>query len=408
MSFMHYQLLSKLYILILYRSTRFRPCDWHGVWWLVLLLYTPLLHTSMSLLDCPSLKGETPRWFVNANIRCFQDAEHAPLGLFAVAVIFCGIALIPLLTLVAMQKLEKPYWVHCLVVPLTYPFKDKYAWWCVVELSKRVFLVCFAVAFKKSEIAVTMILAVLLTANGFFKPYKNMLVNLLDMAYGIDIFVMLCLRNTIALEDEMQVIPEQTTFGRNSTSDCDTDVQGYTQFAILLAPLYYFPFALALVLLLTYLCWLIYSLSQNSMMKTKKEVREKNTESESAEEPPRKRTQTVIDLTECENASPSLEKSINRRFSFEVRKPIIRLASRKSKKSKLRSQTSGDDRLPSKSDGPNDIALQDMSEVGVSANKKVQTTPKDDVTESMSPLVTTADFVGDKCTHSSQESCSDV
>ena len=31
--------------------------SWHGLWWIVLLLYTHVLHTSMSILNCPILPG---------------------------------------------------------------------------------------------------------------------------------------------------------------------------------------------------------------------------------------------------------------------------------------------------------------------------------------------------------------
>ena len=123
------------------RHKRFRPCDWHAVWWLLLLLYTPTLHTSMSLLNCPALDGEepfTPRWYVNGNIKCFQDGAHIPVALFAIAVLACCVAMIPLSVLITLGKVTKPYMIHQLATPLTAPYKDKYAGGCGVELGKRV------------------------------------------------------------------------------------------------------------------------------------------------------------------------------------------------------------------------------------------------------------------------------
>ncbi len=40
------------------RRYKFVPVPWHGLWWLVLLLYTPVVHTSMSLLNCPMITDE--------------------------------------------------------------------------------------------------------------------------------------------------------------------------------------------------------------------------------------------------------------------------------------------------------------------------------------------------------------
>ena len=32
---------------------------WHGLWWIVLLMYTHVVHTSMSILNCPILPGRS-------------------------------------------------------------------------------------------------------------------------------------------------------------------------------------------------------------------------------------------------------------------------------------------------------------------------------------------------------------
>ena len=37
-----------------------KPCDpWSSLWWIVLLMYTHVIHTSMSILNCPILPGRT-------------------------------------------------------------------------------------------------------------------------------------------------------------------------------------------------------------------------------------------------------------------------------------------------------------------------------------------------------------
>ena len=40
----------------LYRKCRWRLIQHHGLWWILLLLYSHLVHTSMSILDCPMLR----------------------------------------------------------------------------------------------------------------------------------------------------------------------------------------------------------------------------------------------------------------------------------------------------------------------------------------------------------------
>ena len=352
-----------------------RHSDWHGVWCLLLLLYTPVLHASMSILDCPSLQGEpsfNPRWYINANIRCFQDAEHAPLGLFALAVVFCTIALIPFLMLVAVEKLKRPYWVRCLVVPLTYPFKEKYAWWSAVELSKRAVLVFFAIYFKEDVNAVTMFIAITLALNGYIKPYKNMLVNILDMVYGIDLFIMLCLRRTADLEDILQIFPEQE-LERNSTLDYISDVDGYTPFTILLANFYYFPLALTLAVMAAYLSWLLYSFvhTQKTEESVHTQKTEENSENLDIAEQKRQRTETIVDLKQLESMSSSSDKgAVSKRFSFKDKqfsfKVNQRFASWRLKKPSLHrhtSKASGDVELSAVSSEPNNIALLNISEL---------------------------------------------
>lgn len=312
---------------------KFRPCDWHGVWCLLLLLYTPVLHTSITFLDCPALSSGagsgnsdntsgdpfTPYWYINGNIKCFQDPAHAPLGLFALFVLICCITLIPVVMLIATRKLTQPYWVHTLVVPLTYPYKEKYAWWCGVELGKRVVLVFFAILFKKNDFAVLLSLVVILTVNGFFKPFKKMLVNILDLVYAVDVFILLSLRNTVDIEDDLQVIPVQSGEG-DRRQDC-SDVEGYTPFVVLLAVFYFLPVLVALVALGVWSCRLVYSLMRQQdciLMVMKKNGSESITSSQEEEEfaamSSRTRTQTVVDVSE---------------YEAPKQKPIIRLASKK-------------------------------------------------------------------------------
>ena len=128
----------------------------HGIWLIVLLLYVQLVHTSMSILECPSLPSyEFPvsdqntymlcitsliprlpdhftciemigkpgdktyvlplyniqqscsclklqRWFVNGNVRCFSG-WHIPLALLAIAVLMVTVFFVPLTGIISMK-----------------------------------------------------------------------------------------------------------------------------------------------------------------------------------------------------------------------------------------------------------------------------------------------------------------
>ena len=312
------------------RVKKFRPTDWHGAWNLLLLLYTPILHTSISLLNCPTLEGEpfTPRWYVNANIKCFQDPAHAPVGVFAIAVLIACLAFIPLTVLAALGKLSKPFnKIHHLITPLTAPYKDKYRWWCGVELAKRVVLVLFAVAFKKNDYAVIFTLISLLAVSGFFKPYKSLLVTALDAVYLVDIFVLLCIRNTVDIEEVLHEIPKQT----QQLQECG-EVEGYSQFTTVLGVFYYIPLVLGVGSLGVWGVWHLYRLIRNDCIPL---LVEKDTDSAtitptsaSGNIPARARTQTVVDMKECEPSSPHsppASAKVVKKFSFR------RLTSRKKK-----------------------------------------------------------------------------
>ena len=50
-----------------YRYVYKKPRDpWYGLWWIVLFMYTHVVHTSMSILNCPILPG--------------RSGDHAPVS----------------------------------------------------------------------------------------------------------------------------------------------------------------------------------------------------------------------------------------------------------------------------------------------------------------------------------------
>ena len=52
-------LISHMYLLTCFRKCRLRLIHHHWLWWILLLLYSHLVHTSMSILDCPMLRDSS-------------------------------------------------------------------------------------------------------------------------------------------------------------------------------------------------------------------------------------------------------------------------------------------------------------------------------------------------------------
>ena len=97
----------------------------YGIWWIVLLLYTQLVHTSLSILECPFLSNyELPvsreriplrasmlnqhncvslqRWFVSGGIKCFTG-WHIPLALLAIVVLIVTILFAAIAGIISMK-----------------------------------------------------------------------------------------------------------------------------------------------------------------------------------------------------------------------------------------------------------------------------------------------------------------
>ena len=312
-------------LLYMLRSKLMRPSQWHGVWWLVLLLYTPAVYTSLSALYCPPIPAEgptVPRWHLNGNVRCF-NGTHIPLGLLAIFVLFCCVALIPICILVSLKKLPFPRWIRFLEEPLTYAYKDKCTWWSGLELGKRLVLVLFSVVLPTNDYGVIYVLIIIITVCSYVKPYKKLSTNLLDLFLSCDVLVLLMLKNTAYLGDIYQVITQdivnteqsvsgQQTAGVNEDQllsvlerdNCGSSFTGITTKVAILTPFYYVPLALAVVIVAV---WSIYHLSTHIYrlcQSRKRAIKRGRSTVRSPSEEVRPRTQTVVDVDELD-AEPS-------------------------------------------------------------------------------------------------------
>ncbi len=236
-------------IVVFIRHKTFRPIAWHGVWSLVILMYSHVVYTSMTILNCPNIGDYGNRWYVDGSVRCFQG-YHIPLGLLAVVVLSLATLLIPLTTLIALNVLRKPYWLQYVFDSLAYAFKVEYRWFVGVELGRRTLLLLFAVAFPGVPVVTALVLMVVIAIYLFVQPYKSTVANVLEAILSIDTLFLFLLASDVAIYEEF-VLDPATKFGSLSYDEarCPDPLVGLTQLAKMLTVFYYIPLVVLIIAL---------------------------------------------------------------------------------------------------------------------------------------------------------------
>jgi len=101
--------------------------------------------------------------------------------------------------------------------------------------------------FSPTQYPAIFILSVIIAVFGFLQPYKNVCNNILESLLSLDVLVLLMMRNTQHITEQLQVLPHS-----NITANGCTDVNGVTEFTWLVSPFYYAP--VAVLLLVTIVC----------------------------------------------------------------------------------------------------------------------------------------------------------
>ena len=285
-----------------------------------------------------------------------------PLGLFALAVLAVSVVGIAVLVLIATGWLTRPDWIRHMVEPITRSYKEPLKWWSGVELAKRTALVIFAVAFKDDVVYLALLLAALLTLNGLFQPFTSVYVNVLDMVFGVNVFILLCLRSTSEFGALLQSeIVERDT----DSSGCATSIE-YTNYVIFLGLLYYLPLLTALVALIAYSVQLSLLFYRKDLVPMMEEMKEKNKKPELQDpqissveysvDMQRHRTQTIVEMSSCESATPV---AVRQKFSFRIKRPSLQyVGSRKRKKVEAKTSNKGD---------VSEIPFEDLTEYDLKA-----------------------------------------
>ena len=224
---------------------RKRPTKWYGIWTLVILMYTQVVHTSMMFLNCPVIGHHGSRWYINGNIKCFKDA-HGVLAVLAIVILLLAVIIIPLIALPTSWKKPKRKieWLKFVIPPLSYAFKDKFKWWGSVELSRRFLLLLFTIAFP-GNIAQTYLLMISATVYLFVQPYKSLFANRLEAMLSVNSLVLFLIASDLAITEGLSTasslpLDEVGIFkpGSSSCPDLNRGVMGLTAF---LVPFYFLP-----------------------------------------------------------------------------------------------------------------------------------------------------------------------
>eukprot|EP00731_Ephydatia_muelleri_P010299 Em0005g885a len=231
----------------------------NGLWWLVVLMYTHVVHTSMSILNCPRLPGSNGNtsnvWYINGNIQCFTG-WHIPLAILAILIlILCVATIIPLVFINTV-----PIWLQCHIRNITpamiIGYRDEVKWFGSMDLLRRIIMVLLIVALPGDEviIAVTFTITrstiswVILSIYGYIQPYKHMLSNVLEVVLAVDVLVMLMMKNTDHIRDSLIGIPPQLVSTTNDSANACVDAENISALSplvILLTPFYYLPLVIA-------------------------------------------------------------------------------------------------------------------------------------------------------------------
>ena len=232
------------------KHRRGRPLAWHGVWTLVILMYSAVVHTSLTILFCPVVGQHGRRWYISGNVTCFKGV-HGALATLAMVVLFFAVIFIPFIVFVSWKNPEKPRWLRYMISPLTRDFKPNLYWWGSMELTRRFLLLLLSVPLPGNPIGPAYILMMSATVYLFVQPYKSQLANILEAVLSLDAILLLLMGSNNAIFEEL-VLDSKTSLTQieilfTIPDYCPNLTRGGTRLTLILAPVFYLP-------MVTFLC----------------------------------------------------------------------------------------------------------------------------------------------------------
>ena len=143
---------------------------------------------------------------------------------------------------------------------MCHPYKIQ--WWCAVDLGRRVLLLLFITALPTNTVntwfkllpcvyfnpppspqsPLILILMMIFTLYAYLMPYKEMLVNLIELAFQLLFLLFLLLRSTSVIVDSYQ------KFSTSLTEQCSDDSREITDLTWVLFPFAWLPVIACLVI----------------------------------------------------------------------------------------------------------------------------------------------------------------
>ncbi|XP_065897579.1 uncharacterized protein [Dysidea avara] len=229
---------------------KWRKTSWDGVWTLVMLTFSHLVYTSISILHCPSLEDDDGNkklvWFVDGTVECFTGS-HAGLAAVAIIVLVFAVLLVILIVAVSL-RLIKRRWAFNFSEVLTAPFKEGYRWWTAVELTRRYVIIFFIIAVPGNHVPTILLLMCCVLLFGYMQPFKRNLVNILEFVFLVDFLLLQMIKSTddIQAADILNVVQYRSSCG---------DIIKIPQFAFtLMILLNYLPVLIILLLIIICAC----------------------------------------------------------------------------------------------------------------------------------------------------------
>ncbi|XP_065904297.1 uncharacterized protein [Dysidea avara] len=208
--------------------------SWSGLWLLIMLLYTDVVNTSVSVLNCPILKdhdGElVPRWFVDGTVKCFTGG-HVALALFAVLVLTSCVVLIVVVMAITVGKLKRLSVQRI----LREPFSDHCQWWAPVDLIRRTLFIIFIVIDPGNLVPVLLLTMTCVAVYAYYQPYQKQYINVLEIVILVDQLLLLMMAPTSQFKDV--VYGADHSFSIDQCGHVDT----ISTHVAILTPFYYFP-----------------------------------------------------------------------------------------------------------------------------------------------------------------------
>ncbi|XP_065908083.1 uncharacterized protein [Dysidea avara] len=218
--------------------------SWRGVWLLILLLFTDVVNTSVSILNCPILRDSdghrSMRWFVDGTVECFSGG-HLGLATFAILVlIVCTLLIMVVVVLGKVKKikgcLRLRLWTTMFEKLLQEPFVDQYNWWAPTELIRRLLFIILITAFPGNLIPVMLLVMISVAIYMYIQPYQGLWTNILEVVLLGDILFMVMITST-DLFKTAAVFDSDHSF---SIDQCG-NVDQISEHAAVLIPFYFLP-----------------------------------------------------------------------------------------------------------------------------------------------------------------------